>query len=85
MRRRNSQLWNKVAAQERRGLDETPRIAILAGAMGRRDNRRSMKMRRKTRQRKLKARVAKKRVAGREKAAAGAKPAAKKKPAAKAK
>ena len=48
--------------------------------MGRRDNRRSMKMRRLTRQRKLKTRLAKKRTAGRDKAAAGAKPAAKKKP-----
>jgi hypothetical protein len=37
-----------------------------------------MKMRRLTRQRKLKARLAKKRTAGREKAAAGAKPAKKK-------
>ena len=50
--------------------------------MGRRDNRRSMKMRRRTRQRKLKARLAKKRVAH-GKAAAVAKPAKKKTAAAK--
>jgi hypothetical protein len=68
-----------------RPLDERGRIAILAGAMGRRDNRRSMKMRRRTAQRKLKARIAKKRAAGREKAAAGAKPAKKKAAAPKAK
>jgi hypothetical protein len=81
MGRRNSQLRNKFIPVR---LDGEARIGILAGAMGRRDNRRSMKMRRKTRQRKLKARMAKKRAAGREKAAAGAKPA-KKKAAAKAK
>ena len=48
--------------------------------MGRRDNRRSMKMRRRTRQRKLKARLAKKRGVARDKAtAAGAAKPAKKK------
>jgi hypothetical protein len=41
--------------------------------MGKRDNRRSMKMRRKSRQRKLKARLKRKKV-GRTKAAASAKP-----------
>ncbi len=44
-----------------------------------------MKMRRRVRQQKLKARLTKKRVAGREKAAAGAKPAKKKAAAPKAK
>src|SRR5262245_26886529 len=55
------------------------------GPMGRRDNRRSMKMRRRIRQRKLKARLAKKRGAARDKAAAAgaAKPAKKKAAAAK--
>ena len=53
--------------------------------MGRRDNRRSMKMRRRTRQRKLKARLAKKRGVHRDKvtAAGAAKPAKKKAAAAK--
>ena len=51
--------------------------------MGKRDNRRSMKMRRKTRQKKLKARI-KRRKVGRTKAPAG-KPAKKSRPAAPAK
>lgn len=49
--------------------------------MGKRDNRRSMKMRRKTRQKKLKARL-KRRKAGRTKTTASAKPAKKSRPAA---
>jgi len=63
---------------------DSPDATKYCGPMGRRDNRRSMKMRRRTRQRKLKARMAKKRGAARDKAAsAGAAKPAKKKAAAK--
>jgi hypothetical protein len=59
---------------------DSPDANKYCGPMGRRDNRRSMKMRRLTRQRKLKARLAKKSGAHRDKAAtaSAAKPAKKK-------
>src|SRR5262245_59280702 len=65
------------------GRLDSPGANRYCDPMGRRDNRRSMKMRRRIRQRKLKARLAKKRGAARDKAAsAGAAKPAKKKAAA---
>ena len=73
-----------IIADVRAATLDSPGANKYCGPMGRRDNRRSMKMRRRTRQRKLKARMAKKRGAARDKAAsAGAAKPAKKKAAAK--